>query len=130
MDLFDPHRSRVNDTPELAGRHFAVPKLTIFPRPEGITQISAMIPHDSGGKFSSRQVRRNVTDSDLPEIMAQYRKDPENTLETLFSISLAPIGEPSDADFARDLVRADHAKYKQIKSPSLTPEAKANSIQL
>ena len=119
MNFFDPLRRRVNDTPELINFHVAIPRLTLWPRADGTTQISAMIPATGQGSFVSRQVSRNVADTDIAKIVESYRNDPEGTLETLFNISLAPTAlEPGDADFARDLRRERNAKAPAPTSAS------------
>lgn len=113
MELFDPHRPRINDQPELLGRRFAIPRLTLFPcEDNSTTTIGAMIPHSGNSRYAARQVLRTVPDTMIPEILSQYRKDPEQTLETLFGITLAPITEPNDYELARSLAKERNTKPK------------------
>ena len=116
MNLFDPHRRRINDMPELIGRRIAVPRLTLFPCEDGTTTVGAMIPDDGHGRYSSRQVLKTVADGKIAEIISHYRADPEGTLETLFSVSLAPIPEPSDVELARGIKRGFDSSAKQSRN--------------
>ena len=129
MQLYDPARRRVNDKPELLGRRFVVPRLSIFPSEDSsLVQISAMIPDDRGGKFNSRQVLRTISSSKLPELLTAYYGDPEATLETLFEITLAPIAEPSDRELAKDLSASRSAPPQ--RPPRLSLDAAIASIEL
>ena len=102
MNLFDPSRNRVNNSPALTTHRTVVPRLNLFPaESETGVRISAMIP---AGPNIAREVGRTVAVSDLPKIILNYREDPENTLETLFGISLI-MSEPSDAELARGIRR-------------------------
>jgi hypothetical protein len=114
----------INNFPELVNHRAAVPRLTIFPdKEQGLAQISAMIP-DGNGRYASRQVRRTIPDTKVPEILALYRDDPEGTLENLFEISLT-ISEPSDAELLQGL------RASQKPEPTTRPkQQQITSIEL
>ena len=118
MHLFDPTRRRVNDTPTFTHSRSVLPRLNLFPAEDNTTFVSAMVPALGEGRFVSRQVSRRVDDTKLADIISNYRADPESTLETLFSISLAPVAEPSDSDFARDLAESadDELRAARVSS--------------
>lgn len=119
MHLFDPSRRRVNDTPTFVHSRSVLPRLNLFPANDGTTIVSAMVPAIGEGRFVARQVSRPVADTQLQSILENYRADPESTLETLFSISLAPVAEPSDRDFARDLAEGADEELRAAKKSAL-----------
>jgi hypothetical protein len=115
MKLYDPARRYVNDRPVLIG-NFAhiVPNLCALPeRDLDKTRLIAMIPSGTR-KFESRQVSRIIDTSDLAKVLDAYRDDPENTLETLFNISLIAL-EPSSEDLARS-IRKDYSSTSSKRS--------------
>lgn len=76
-----------------------------------------MIPAGSSARYESRQVSRVVDIADLAKTLDAFKLDPENTIETLFELSLS-VAEPSVEDLARS-IRRDH-KQDSSRSRSYT----------
>lgn len=117
MNLFDPARRYLNDRPVLNTYHgHAVPNLSLFPeRDENKIRLTVMIPASSGSaRYESRQVSRVVDVSDLAKTLDAFKTDPENTIETLFELSLS-VAEPSVEDLARS-IRRDHKQETRTRS--------------
>lgn len=116
MLLFDTARRYLNDKPMLISFNAnVVPFLMIFPeREENKTRISAMVPASGQGRYESRSVSKIINTIEIPKILEAYRLDPENTLETLFDLTLV-LSEPSDNDLARSIRKAHESSLRSDK---------------
>lgn len=119
MNLFDPARRYLNDRPVLNTYHgHAIPNLSLFPeRDENKIRLTIMIPAGGSSRYESRQISRVVDIADLAKTLDAFKTDPENTIETLFELSLS-VYEPSVEDLARS-IRRDH-KQDQTRAKSYT----------
>lgn len=108
MNLSDPLRPRIGHSPALKGGLTVFPRLTLkLDGDPSTVELAAMLPVGGESRFISKEFRATVKTDKLPELIARFYDDPEQTLSDLFGSD--PTGfvpaialEPTSRDWARD----------------------------
>lgn len=81
MDLYDPARPQTYDRPRVINSYCWVPHLSVWPLPDGKTQITAMLPIADN---EYKQFIVKIDDAEVSQLLRDYRDDPETTLAGTF----------------------------------------------
>lgn len=89
MNLYDAQRPRVGATPALLPRKdFVVPRICVWPlETSEKVRISVMVPMASD-TYAAREVSNTIETSRLPELLAEFRADPEEFISSFFEVNL------------------------------------------
>lgn len=108
MKLHDPQRPTINHRPAFLPGNVVIPHLMIWPLPNGLVELSMMLPLKGDHRFTGKYFRLEIKPETLPSAIDLFTSDPEQFVSDCFMAD--PNGfvpnialEPSDKQLARDL---------------------------
>jgi hypothetical protein len=122
LNLHDPNRPTVNHRVCFTGTSIVVPKLEVWPMDSGeVVEVSCFLPVQ-GDHFASVRFHATVNLPKLPELLTEYRSDPEALLLKLFDVrpdSIRPaLGqEPDERELLRSLRRTREISERAPPAP-------------
>lgn len=95
MNLHDPSRPRVLLRPAFLSGHHVVPRLQVWPKDDTgqEVELSLMLPVPDT-RFHASWKYKIVNIYELPDLIKEFREDPEDFVKTHFGLDIGKLGSP------------------------------------